>query len=67
MSEMDKIEQAIDAIWSLLFIPLHNCQIDPDPYWEKAHAACEACADPQKTALVFILSQIAVEMMGGQQ
>lgn len=71
--ELAKMARALESI-NEIFIPLSNCQIDPDPYlgrdtWrlEKAREACEACAEPQKTALLFILSQIAVVMMGGQQ
>lgn len=64
--ELGKLAHALEKL-NELFIPMNNCRVDPDPYWDRAQEACDACAEPQRTALRFILAQIAVVEMGGQQ
>jgi chromosome segregation ATPase len=64
-SELGKLEAALNRI-NYLFVSLHNDNIDSHIDWEKAQKACEACAEPQRTALLFVLAQIAVVVMVGR-
>ena len=61
-AEFEKISNVIDCLASLTEV-LRDPMVDPEPYWERARAAREKCAQPTRDALLVVMSSISCALI----